>query len=145
LESERSFTAGGFNFKLLKVNALEQFHIVRRIGPLLSEIIPSLSQIKAKAEDTDKLTEEQKLAEFGKILAPLMTGLSKLSDSDANFVLFRLLSAVEVEQKEFGSWTRIATHDGIKMQNIDLPILLQAAGRALMFNLSGFLALRPQK
>lgn len=145
--NERTFQAGGLDFKLRKIDALQQFHIVRKIGPLLSEILPALSKVKLKEKEVEGLNEEQKFEEFAKILAPLVSGLSKLSDKDSEFVLFRLLSVVEVQQKEFNGqpWTDVATYDGIKMQNIELPILMQAAGRSLMYNLAGFLALSPRK
>lgn len=143
--SDREFKAGERNFKLLKVDAMSQFHIVRRIGPLLAEIMPAMAKVKSDGKDLAKLTEDEKFEKFAEILSPLFAGISKLTDADADYVLFRLLSAVEVEQPEHGSWTRVASHQGIKMQDIELQVLMQAAGRALMYNLSGFLALRPQK
>ena len=137
--SDNSFEAGGFKFKLGKLVPLMQFHITRRIGPLLSELLSVLRDIKASGV-TISMSETEKFDQFSKLLSPLMVGLAKLSDSDSDYVLFRLLSAVEVFQPEYKKWTKIATLDGIVMENIDLPILLQVAGRSLMFNLSGFLA-----
>jgi hypothetical protein len=139
---DREFRIGDRKFKLNKIDALRQFHIVRRIAPLLREMIPVMGSIKkAKVDD---LTEEQKFEQFGLIASPIIEGLARLSDADADFVLFRLLASVEVEQPQFNSWTFIATESGIKMQDMDLPVLLQAAGRALMFNLSGFFASLPR-
>lgn len=139
------FTIGGRKFKLGKIDAFRQFHIVRRIGPLLAEFFPGLAAMAKSQGKSASMTEEEKLEEFGKVLQPVMDGLSKLSDADADYVLLRLLGAVEVHQPEFGSWAKIATDQGVVMQNLELPILLQCAGRALMFNMSGFFALLPQK
>lgn len=140
---ENSFEAGGRKFKLGKIDAFRQFHIVRRIGPLLTEMMPVIAGI-AKSK-VDKMSETEKLEEFAKMAAPIMQGLSKLSDADADYVLYRLLSAVEVHQEQFNSWAKIATDTGLMMQDMELPLLLNAAGRSLMFNLSGFFALLPQK
>lgn len=140
---ENSFEAGGRKFKLGKIDAFRQFHIVRRIGPLLAEMMPVIAGI-AKSK-VDKMSEAEKLEEFARMAAPIMQGLSKLSDADADYVLFRLLSAVEVHQEQFNSWAKIATDNGLMMQDMELPLLLNAAGRSLMFNLSGFFALLPQK
>lgn len=137
------FEIGGNKFKLSKIDALKQFHIVRRIGPLISEILPVLGGI-AKVPSAG-MSEAQKLDEFAKIASPLMTGLSKLSDDDANFVLFRLLSSVEVYQEPFKCWAKVANEAGIQMQDLGLPILLQCAGRALAFNLKDFFRLLPQQ
>lgn len=140
---ENSFEAGGRKFKIGKLDAFRQFHIVRRIGPLLAGMIPVFAEIKsAKVDD---LPEEEKLAAFGKIAEPIMGGLSKLSDADADYVLFRLLSVVEVQQPEFNTWAKIANDSGLMIQDLELPLLLQAAARAFMFNLSGFFASLPRK
>jgi hypothetical protein len=140
---ENSFEVGGRKFKLGKIDAFRQFHIVRRVGPLLSDFIPALAGMSKKKMDS--LSENEKIEEFGKVMQPIMVGLSKLSDADSEYVLFRLLGAVEVYQEPFNCWSTIATDAGIKMQDLELPVLLQAAGRSLMYNLSGFFALLPQK
>lgn len=137
-----SFEIGGRKFKLGKIDAFRQFHIVRRIGPLLADLMPGLSgMVKMKMDD---MTETQKLEEFAKAIHPVMSGLSRLSDADADYVLYRLLGAVEVEQPQYKSWARVATDTGLVMQDIELPVLLQVAGRSLMYNMSGFFALLPQ-
>lgn len=140
---ENSFEVGAKKFKLGKIDAFNQFHIVRRIGPLIAELVPTMGAVtKAKV---DGLSEEEKLAVFGKIAEPIMTGLARLSDADAEYVLFRLLASVEVYQDAFGTWAKIASSNGLMIQDLELPVLLQAAGRALAFNLSGFFDSLPRK
>lgn len=137
------FEIGDRKFKIGKLDAFRQFHIVRRVGPLLADFMPALAGMsKAKM---DQMSESEKLEEFAKAIQPVMAGLSKLSDQDADYVLYRLLSCVEVHQPTFNSWAKISSDTGLMMQDLELPVLLQAAGRSLMFNLSGFFALLPQK
>ena len=59
-------------------------------------------------------------------------------------MLLGLLSSVEVKQMPAGNWARIAREDMIMMQDLELPVLLQAAGRAFAYNLAGFFAIAPQ-
>lgn len=139
---DRSFKISGLEFKLNKVDAFKQFHIVRRIGPLLTDLLTAMQSIGGVK--VDNLTEVQKLEHFAKLAEPLMLGLSKLSDNDSEYVLFRLLASVEVFQPEFKSWARIATDSAVIMGTLELPMLLQIAGRALVYNLSGFFALIPR-
>lgn len=143
--SERDFEIGTRKFKLHKIDAFKQFHIVRRIAPILADLLPAMKDIQRINKEADQMSETEKLDEFAKIAAPLMTGLSKLSDEDSNRVLFGLLSAVEVQQGANGGWAKVATDSMLMMQDLELPVLLQIAGRAFMFNLSGFFAVLPRQ
>lgn len=141
--TDRSFEIGARNFKLSKIDAFKQFHIVRRIAPILADLLPAMKDIQRVSKGTD-LSESQKLDQFAEIAAPLMKGLSNLSDSDADRVLFGLLSSVEIQQQT-GNWARVANDSMLMMQDLELPILLQLAGRAFAFNLSGFFTALPQR
>lgn len=134
--SDRDFEIGTRKFKLNKINAFRQFHIVRRIGPILSELLPSMTKLQ-KVSGSTSLSETDKFDEFAKIAAPLMSGLSKLSDADADYVLFGLLASVEIQQVS-GNWAKVATESMLMIQDLELPMLLQIAGRAFGFNLAGF-------
>ncbi len=141
--TERSFEIGARSFKLNKIDAFKQFHIVRRIGPILADLLPAMKDAQKIAAGQGSMSESEKLDEFAKIAAPLMTGLSKLSDEDANKVLFGLLSSVELQQAT-GNWARVATDSMVMIQDLELPLLLQLAGRAFAYNLSGFFGALPR-
>lgn len=139
--ADRDFEIGSRKFKLNKIDTFKQFHIVRRLGPILGEIIPAAKGIAGL--DETKMTEEQKFDFIAKLATPVMDGFSKLSDKDADFVLLSLCSAVEMQQS-LGNWARVATDAGLMFQDIELPLLLQIAGRAFMYNVAGFFSLMPQ-
>lgn len=134
--SDRDFEIGQKKFKLGKIDAFKQFHIVRRIGPILSELLPALKDV-GKLKATENLSEDEKLSQIATFATPVMQGLSKLSDADADFVLMGLLSSVETQQSA-GNWAFVAKSGMVMIQDLELPILLQLAGRAFMYNLSGF-------
>ena len=136
--NDNGFQTGGKEFKLSKLDPFKQFHIVRRLGPILGEIIPVAQKLNRM--NSDGLSEEEKLAQAAEIARPIMEGLRNLSDKDADYVLFGLLSAVEVKQPESNSWARIVRDGNLMIGNLDLPVMLQAAGRAFAYNLSGFFA-----
>lgn len=139
---DRGFEFGGRKFQLRKIDAFRQFHVVRRIGPILSELLPVLKA--GQAFNLERATEEQKLDALAKFATPIMLGFSKLSDADADYVLFRLLAAVEMQQSA-GNWAPVATDTMLMIQDLELPAMLQLAGRAFMYNLSGFFAVLPQQ
>ncbi len=140
---DNGFELNGKSFKLSKVDAFKQFHIVRRIAPILSDMIPLMKSMQ-KVSKADELSESEKLDQFAEIAAPLMTGLSRLSDADADYVLYGLLSAVEMKQ-DIGNYAKVVNGSMLMIQTLDLPILLQLAGRAFMFNLSGFFDALPRQ
>lgn len=140
---DRDFEIGGRSFKLHKIDAMKQFHVVRRVGPILAELVPAMKGAASKGAVTiDKMSEDEKLEAIAKFIGPIMNGLSKLNDADAELVLRNLLSAVEIKQTT-GNWARVATPEVILMGDLEFPILMQVAGRAFMYNLSGFFAALP--
>lgn len=134
--TERDFAIGDLKFKLNKLDPIRQFHIVKRCGPILSGLLPVMGKI-AKSAGNQSLSEHEKFEEMGFLAQPLLEGFSKLSDKDAEKVLFSLLSSVEMQQ-ETGNWARIADENSLFFQNLELPMLFNAAGRAFVYNLASF-------
>ncbi len=141
--TDRDFEINGRKFKLLKIDAFKQFHIVRRIAPLLADLLPAMKDVKS-VKSLESVSESEKLDQMAKVVGPVMMGLSKLSDADADLVLFGLLASVEVQQPA-GNWARVSTNSMLMMQDLELPILLQIAGRAFAYNLSGFFTELPRQ
>lgn len=137
------FKLGTRQFKMSKIDAFKQFHIARRISPILAEMLPAMQEMK-NVSKLGELSEEAKLEQIAKFVAPIMMGLSKLSDADSEFVLYGLLASVEVQQSG-GNWAPIARGPMLMIQEFELPDLLQIAGRAFMFNLSGFFGALPRQ
>lgn len=134
---DNSFSIGERQFKLSKINAMKQYHIVRRIAPILGDMLPAMKDI-AKAHETKGLSEDEKLDQAVKFAGPIMNGLSKLSDKDSEIVLYGLLAAVEMKQAEHGNYAKLVVGDMLAFDTLELPVLLQAAGRSFMYNMAGF-------
>ncbi len=138
---ENKFEIGGRHFSLTKLDAFKQFHIVRRVGPILTLLLPNLAALKGASEATD---ESGRLEQMARVATPILEGLSKLSDADAEYVLHGLLSCVEVQQST-GNWAKVFANGFMMINDLELPILMQVAGRAFAYNLSGFFAALPQQ
>jgi len=109
------FAINGVNYKASKLPAMKQFHIVRRVAPLLAG-----------------------MADKDKALEGIMNGIGSLKDEDANYILFGLLSCVEREQVGHG-WAKVCTGESLMFQDIDLAVMFQIATKAFMENYSGFI------
>ncbi len=139
------FNIGSREFQVGKIDPFKQFHIVRRMGPILGELAPMIQEFaKVAKAGVESVSEDARLEIISKFISPIMNGLAKLSDEDANRVLFGLLSAVEMKQSA-GNWARVATDTALMFSDLELPVLLNAAGRSFVFNLSGFFPALPQK
>src|SRR5258707_352617 len=121
---DRDFEVGGRKFKLSKIDAFKQFHIARRISPILADILPTLKDPKkyTTVESVEALSEDQKLEMVAKFAGPIMTGFSKLSEADADAVLKGLLSSVEMQQTA-GNWARVVQGEMVMLQDLELPML----------------------
>lgn len=140
----RDFEINGKKFKSRKLDATKQFHIVRRVTPILGDMVPAIQKLVKEKGDLENLTEDQKFEKIVPVVMPVVLGLSKLSDQDSEYVLFGLLAAIEMEQAG-GGWAPICQGTMIMFQDLDLPVLLRIAAQAFSYNLSGFFsALPPQ-
>lgn len=142
--SDNSFEIGGRKFKLSKIDPFKQFHVVRRIGPIMSDLLPAIQEAHKNRKNIDALSESEKFDLMIPFAGSVMSGLSKLTDADSEYVMFSLLSSVEVQQPA-GNWGRVSTNSMLMMQDLELPMLLQIASRAFAFNLSSFFTVLPQK
>lgn len=139
---DNNYEIKGKKFKLNKIDAFKQFHIVRRLAPVLKDMIPAavkFQKLQKNGVKFEDMSEEESMAAVG----PIIEGFSKLSDQDSEKVFLGLLQSVEMQQ-ESGNWARLASNDGLMFQNMELPLLMQIAGRAFMFNIQGFFSVLPQ-
>lgn len=142
------FSFGGREFRLSKLDPFKQFHVARRVGPVLGDVIPTVVETLKGAgvkalDDVDKLSEDQKMDIFSKFAGPVINGFSKLNDVDSEYVLLTLLSVVEMKQS--GNWAKISNGTIMMINDFEMAQMLSMAGRALMYNLSSFFAGLPQK
>lgn len=135
---ERDFSFDGKNFKISKLNAFKQFHIARRVAPLMSRLLPVMAEIAKTLKNEKDMSEQERFDQIVKIGQPVLQGLSELPEKDADTLLKSLLAAVEMEQ-DAGNWAYIVVGENLMFQNLELSTLLAVAGRAFIFNLKGFI------
>jgi hypothetical protein len=109
------FQVNGVSYKAGKLPAMRQFHIVRRCAPLLAGIA-----------DKDKALES------------IFNGIGNLSDEDADYILFGLLSCVQRDRSPHG-WANVSTGSSLMFDDIDLGAMLQISAKAFSENFSSFL------
>jgi hypothetical protein len=123
------FELKGHTYRAGKIDARAQFHIVRRLAPVLGEIAPAAAGGKLGGLDA---------------LPPLANAIAKLSDADADYCLFGLLAVVSRKQPQGTGWGPVTTTGNLLMyDDLDMVGMLQLAWKALEFNMQGFFAALP--
>lgn len=120
------FELEGKVYKTGKLDARTQFHIVRRLAPVIGEIAP-FAQGKVGVE----------------ALPILANAISKLTDADADYVIFGLLKVVVRKQDQGLGWGPVSTDDQLMYDDITMPLMLKLAWKAFGFNMSGFFSALP--
>lgn len=117
----------GHTYRVGKLDARAQFHIVRRLAPVLGELAPALQGGKGGLD----------------ALPPIATAVAKLSDADADYCIFGLLKVVSRKQPNGLGWGPVSTENLLMYDDIGMTQMLKLAWEALAFNMSGFFAALP--
>lgn len=144
------FSVGGTTYRCTKLGAREQFHIVRRLAPVLGQLAPAFQKSYGNRAATSAPAqgEENKGDKLSAVLDTLPVvaqAIAGLSDADADYVIFGLLKAVSRNMGQGLGWAPVCSIDGYQLQyqDIDMPTMLKLAAKALQFNLSGFFSALP--
>lgn len=129
-------TLNGVTYRIDKMPARTQFHVYRRLLPILMTL-DRVPQILAFAKEKELSTEEQ----MGMMLAalrPLASALSEMKDEDADYVITAALSVVYREQAE-GKFAPVLAPNGVMMFNdIDLSGMVQLTVETIQENMGNF-------
>lgn len=136
------FETEGRTYRINKIDARSQFHIVRRLAPILGELAGALKG-RVAGSSVSKDDPEFKAKAAMEVMPPIAEALAKLSDADADYVIFGLLKAVVRKQDQGLGWGPVATGTAIMYDDITMPTMLKLAWKALSFNMSGFFAALP--
>jgi len=116
------------DYKIGKISVREQFHLMRKLTPAATAIIPLFQKGEGVMEsELDGLT-------------PFANIISSMSEADADFCLFSLLRCVEKKEKGGLGFSPIASKDSyiIFYENIKIMEMLMIAFEALKYNFKDF-------
>lgn len=110
----------GNQYRIGRLNAVVQFHITRRIAPALAGL-------------ADMAGDENK------VLASLTQAIGKMSDEDADYVLFGLMAAAS-RRIDGGGWSPVAVKKTLAYDDITMPDMIRLAVAAFQSNFGDFFA-----
>lgn len=126
---------GNYTYTVGKLDARKQFHIVRRLTPVISGLAGAAQGADIAAIRSGQVKLDQ--------IAPLAEAISRMSDEDADYVLFGLLGVVKRKMPQGTGWAPVSAGPQMMFDDIDMSEMLHLAWEAVSFNLGGFFAALP--
>lgn len=126
----------GEAYRVGKLDAFKQFHVARRLAPVVTGMTDLLVRF-AKKDDASDLLD----AKLGETVQPLARAVAALSDQDAEYIIRTCLDVCQRRQGD--GWARVQVHDNLMFQDIDMFIMLQLVWKVLESNLAGFFSELP--
>ncbi len=123
----------GQQYRMNKLSPLSQFHVSRRIAPVLPTLIPIFVKL------TKDASVSKDLIGLAELLTPFMDYLAGLSDEDGEFILNSCLAVVQREH--MGNWTLVwNTQSKVCMfEDMDLGVMVMLTLQVMQDSLSKFI------
>ncbi|WP_298165115.1 phage tail assembly chaperone [Novosphingobium sp.] len=109
---------GAHTYRLAKLDAMTQFHIIRRLGGVLAAMRDG--------------------AEGGDVFTVLMHAIGEMSDADSEYIIAKCLNGCTRRQDGDAGWAAVFRHGQIMFADISMPDMIQLVWATLQSNLSDF-------
>ena len=124
---------GGRVYRIGKLPAMKQFHVSRRIAPIIPALIPLYSKLARGGSVLSAIEASPEL------LSPFADALSGMSDETVDYLVATCMSVVT--RQEGNAWVRIwADRAGLLFEDIELSVLLPLTVRVIVENLGPFIS-----
>lgn len=126
------FEVVGKKYRVGKLDAIKQFHLMRKIGPIVAKIAPDF------ANQADGLGDMQKM------ITPVLEALSEMKDGDVDYIIRMCLSVTKRDEGAnvwVDCWNVRANMS--QFADMDLSVLLPVCLNVIQENLGGFLGGSP--
>lgn len=146
----REIELGGNRYSIGRLTAKQQFHVSRRIAPVIPSLIPVFvklaTRIKAGGGDPTKPNVpatigalSTDLSGFGEVLQPFTDALAAMNDADADYVLDNCLTAVQRWQAT--GWAQVVSREQktYMFEDMDMSVILPLAVQVIVANLGPFI------
>lgn len=135
----------GNTYRIGNMDPRSQFHVTRRLGPVMSALGAALTTLLPKlamptpdvvvgdAKKGATLSDEQMLF----VMGPLMDVVAKMPEDDVNYVIDRCLAVVQRRDGE--KWASVMHQSGQLMyQDIQMPTMMRLVVEVVMGNMGDF-------
>ena len=128
------FELGGNTYRVGKLSAFQQFHVSRRIAPIIPTLVPVFVKIARDGGATEDLNG---LAE---VMTPFAEGIAAMSDETSEYVFATCLSAIQ--RKHTNGWASVWNGQSnlCMFDDMDLGVMIQLVVRVIQDSLGPFIS-----
>ncbi|MDV7233108.1 hypothetical protein R4487_08660 [Acinetobacter baumannii] len=136
---------GNYDYEIGRLNAIDQFHVSRKIAPIIPTIMPILTELakgelqktiekleSAEENDVSGLAEAN-LESLGSALQPLMDAFAKMPEDDVDYVIKKCLTAVS------RNGAKVVVRDAIMFDDLGMEHILPLTIAVIRTNLGNFI------
>lgn len=125
------FTINGKSYRTRPLNAIQQFHVARRLAPLLAEA----TNVFQAGQNEDV----QSLDQMADIMKPIFDVLSQMKDDELDYIMERCLSVTQRQQAggQYAPMWNVAARQP-QFADLSMVELLQITFQVIQENLGNF-------
>ena len=132
------FSVNGQNYRSAKIDAMRQFHLSRKLAPIIPTLIPVFLQLAESRKGSDKPLSDD-LSSLSGLLEPFAEGIASMSDEHAEYILGTCMSVVQRQQ---GTTWMAVWNNGQKVcmfDDIDAGSMIQIGFQVIRESLGPFI------
>ncbi len=134
---ETEIEIDGKVYRVGRLNAKQQLHVFRRLGPLLAAIGKPVGEM-VRAYGSLKEAEGSGKASLGDVLEPVMNELAKMPDAEVDYVIDTCLSACS--RREGDRFAPMMRQGVLVFQDIDMVAMVRLSIEVIKDNIGNFLS-----
>jgi len=128
------FDVAGKQYRAGKLDVFQQFHVQRKVAPLIPPLIPVFLKVQAMQGGLTK-----NLAALGEVLQPFAENIASLPDKDVEYVISTCLSVVKRQQGDHWAPIWSASAKALMFDDMDLGGAMQIVVRVIRDSLGPFI------
>lgn len=123
----------GQTYRLGRLNAFQQLHVSRKVGPLIPALIPAFLAISKEGVSMDGI------GRLAPMIQPFTDAFASMADADVEYVASVCLSVVQRQQGS--TWAPVWSVQGkcLMFDDLDLGSVLPLVVRVITENLGPFI------
>jgi hypothetical protein len=137
----RKFEVHGVQYETGAMDAIEQFHVARRLMPVMNQLQNVFFQLMQEGlvKEGQQAVEVDIGLLMGRIMEPVGQALASMPQADADYVLRACTSRARRQDLNTGTWSVVAMPTGqLMFQDIDINVLMRLVVETIVGNLSSF-------